>query len=297
MAMLPDAVHLKSEWTRPSDSYGWNAVLRNTLPLFVLLCAAPVLADVHAGLPWLLSPLLGLLVYRITVVMHDCTHYTLFKSRRLNKVMGSFLGAVTGVDFASFSVQHWRHHRSYGEVGDPQGFHYAGLSRMSHGEFRWHLVKPLLGLNLRHTFAESVLAPGNVARHVRSGEFAVVALTQLTLLALATGFGRHMTLVALPFLSTATFGLFFSQLRGIAEHGVVDAQVDARNVRSHEPSRLDRILLYDVNFNYHREHHAYPHIPSCHLPALHLEANMPPTSGTMFSTLRSMYAGARRSHV
>jgi len=24
-----------------------------------------------------------------------------------------------------------------------------------------------------------------------------------------------------------------------------------------------------LNFNYHREHHLYPTVPSCHLPALH----------------------------
>jgi fatty acid desaturase len=286
----------KQKWSEPSDLYGWSAVLRNTLPLFGLLWLAPILADSNPYFPWMLVPLVGLLIYRITVVMHDCTHHTLFKSRRLNKVIGSLLGATSGVDFRSFSNQHWRHHLSYGETEDPQGFHYANLRSMTPGQFFWHVVKPLLGSNLRNTFPESVLAPKNLARLVVTGEFAIVVLVQAALLAVVTGFGRHKLLAALSFVSAATFGLFFSQLRGIAEHGVIDSSVDTRNVRSHASNWLDRILLYDVNFNFHREHHEYPEIPSCHLPAMHLEANTPSTSGSMFRTLRAMYMGTRRLH-
>jgi fatty acid desaturase len=284
---------LKQEWSEPSDLYGWSAVLRNTVALGGLLWAAPVLADWSPYLPWVLIPVIGLVVYRLTVVMHDCTHYTLFKTRRVNKVVGSVLGATTGVDFRSFSEQHWKHHKSYGESGDPQGFHYADLRSMTARQFRWHLVKPLLGLNLRSTFPESVVAPRNLARLVRTGEIVVLALMQLVILAMVTGLGRHPLLAALPFVSTATFGLFFSQLRGIAEHGVVDPSASTRNVRSHAPSWLDRVLLYDVNFNFHREHHERPEIPSCHLPAVHREAGTPSASGSMFGTLRAMYVGTR----
>ena len=167
---------------------------------------------------------------------------------------------------------------------------------MTPADFRWHVVKPLLGLNLRHTFAESVLAPRNVARLVWSGEAVLVALVQLAIVVVVTGFGRHPLLAVLPFVSTVTFGLFLSQLRGIAEHGVVGSGVEAPHVRTHAPSRLGRVLLYDVNFNCHREHHEHPQIPSCHLPAVHDAADAPVASGSMFDTLRAIYAGVRLSH-
>lgn len=270
-------------------------MLRNTLPLLALYWLAPILADGNAYAPWLLAPAIGLLVYRVTVVMHDCTHYTLFASRRLNTAIGSLLGAVSGVDFRSFSEQHWRHHRSYGETDDPQGFHYVKLKHMSRSQFRWHLFKPLLGLNLRYTFAESVLAPRNLARLAKTGELAIVVLVQLGFIILVTGFGRHPILAALPLLATATFGLFFSQLRGIAEHGVVNEGVEPRHVRSHAPNPLDRIFLHDVNFNYHKEHHEHPQVPSCHLPALHRESNVPYASESMFRTLRTLLAEVSRA--
>lgn len=288
--MATDALLLKPEWLEPSDGYGWSAVFRNLLVVLGLFAVAPVAADVAPVAPWLLSPLIGLFVYRLTVVMHDCTHNTLFMSRRLNQAVGSLLGAITGIDFRSFSEQHWRHHQSYGEPGDPQGFHYLDLKRMTRTTFLWHVFRPLLGFNLRPTFAESVLAPRNVSRLAANGGIALVGLAQLTIFALVTGFGRHPLLVLLPFVSTATFGLFFSQLRGIAEHGVTDAGANLRNVRSHAPHLLDRVLLYDVNFNYHREHHEHPQIPSCRLPAVYEQMKVPCVPTSMFESIRAMYA-------
>ena len=52
------------------DAYGWRAVLRNVIPFLVLLVAAPHLDSWS----WVLSPLIGLFAYRITLVMHDCIH-------------------------------------------------------------------------------------------------------------------------------------------------------------------------------------------------------------------------------
>jgi fatty acid desaturase len=39
-------------------------------------------------------------------------------------------------------------------------------------------------------------------------------------------------------------------------------------VRSHATDFLGRVLLYDVHFNFHAEHHEFPGIPSCRLPQL-----------------------------
>lgn len=297
--MTRHAVELAARLVEPSDRYGMGAILRNTLPLLTLLWLAPHLADRSALAPWLLCPAVGLAIYRLTIVMHDCTHSTLFSGRRVNRAVGSLLGACTGIDFVSFSKQHWRHHRSFGAHDDPQRFHYADLKHMTRSEFMWHIIKPILGLNVRHTFHESVIAPANIIRLARTGELAVVVCMQVLILALVTGAGRHPALAALPFLSALTFGLFFSQLRGIAEHGSTGPGAEVGNVRSHAPHWLDQVLLYDLNFNYHAEHHESPQVPSCHLRAVHEAApgdgSVPFTS--MLGTLRGMYNGKGRSHV
>lgn len=285
---------LKPEWLEPSDTYGWRATARNVMPLLALLGIAPALSHVNPFAPWLLTPVIGLFLYRITVVMHDCTHHTLFVSRTINARVGLLLGALTGVDFHRFCVQHWRHHRLYGRAGDPQGFHYLDLAEMTSGGLLRHLVKPLFGLRLRNVIAESLLAPGNLARSVRTGEIVGVALVQIVVLAIVTGAGRYPILAILPLVSGATFGLFFSQLRGIAEHGQLHAGAGPR-VRSHQPSWLDRVLLYDVNFNCHAEHHAHPQVPSCHLPSLQRATGVPATPKSMIATLHDIYEARKAS--
>ncbi len=279
---------LKPEWLEPSDTYGWRAIARNLMPLLALLGIAPALVRINAFVPWLLTPAIGLFLYRITVVMHDCTHHTLFVSRATNAKVGLLLGALSGVDFHRFCVQHWRHHRLYGRAGDPQGFHYLDLARTTPGGLLRHLVEPLFGLKLRHVIGESLLAPSNLARSVRTGEIVIVALVQSVVLALVTGFGRYPILAILPFVSGATFGLFFSQLRGIAEHGELGAG-GGPVVRSHRPSWLDRVLLYDLNFNCHAEHHEHPQVPSCHLMSLQRASGAPATPQCMFATLHDIY--------
>jgi fatty acid desaturase len=60
-------------------------------------------------------------------------------------------------------------------------------------------------------------------------------------------------------------------------------------VRSHQPNWLDRVLLYDVNFNCHAEHHAHPQVPSCHLPSVQLATGAPAMPKSMFATLHDIY--------
>jgi uncharacterized protein YbjT (DUF2867 family)/fatty acid desaturase len=263
----------------PSDAYGWSAVLRNLVPYFLLLALAPVLARRSAAAAWLLAPFVGLLAYRLTIVMHDCIHRSLFGSARLNERVGTLLGFVTGIDFAGFARGHLRHHALYGRPGDPQGFHYLGLKDATRAAFAWHVFRPLLGFNLRYALAESVLRPRNLVAAARSGGIFALAAIQLGIMALATGLGAHPWLAALPFASAATFGLFFSQLRGIAEHG------EGAIVRSHAPNWLERALLYDLNFNYHREHHLHPGRPSVELAESRGRAPLEPS---MFRTLKSL---------
>jgi fatty acid desaturase len=260
---------------------GWAAVIRNLGPYVLLLAAAPLLYAWHPLAAWLLAPLLGLFSYRITIVMHDCIHRSLFTSSLSNDRAGTLLGDVTGIDFYSFRRQHLRHHRLYGRPGDPEGFQYLGMPRSGRA-FAWHLLKPLLGVNLRYALPESLLRPRNLLAAARRGNLLALATIQLAILALVTGNGEHPWLAVLPFASAATFGLFFSQLRGIAEHGAAGAS----RVRSHEPNWIDRTLLYDLDFNYHAEHHLHPSVPSRDLAALRDPARPAPAS--MFLTLHGL---------
>lgn len=276
------------EWNEPSDRYGTFGLLRNFVPLILIYGWVPYLASYSTFLVWSITPLTGLLLYRLTIVMHDCGHGILFRSRSNNRWVGEFLGAVTGIDFNQFRQRHLEHHENYGNAVDPQGFQYIGIGSMSRAAFAWHICKPLLGTNLRNVFGETYLHPRNMIGMIRSGRLLFVAPIQIGLLALITGFGSHYWAALIPPMSAATFGLFLSQIRGIAEHGIGDTSKQLGFVRSHEPRLLDKLLLYDLNFNLHDEHHRQPQIPSCHLPALHESMSRTGGGDGMLHTLRAL---------
>lgn len=275
-----------SELYTPSNSYGIYSLLKNLFPLGLIYTLAPRLAEESPLLAWSLAPVVGLLIYRLTMIMHDCGHMTLFSSRKANLLIGKYLGGLTGIDFDSFRDRHWEHHKIYGEFGDPQGFHYIGIDVKSRLGFVWHLLRPLLGYNVKYVISESILSPGNLIKSFRNGDIFIIVLLQVLTLSIVTNFGNHIHLAFLPAISAITFGLFFSQIRGIAEHGSRNQSQEPKLVRSHAPEALGRLLLYDVNFNFHKEHHDHPGIPSCNLRLLHTKyTGQADTQTTIWQTL------------
>jgi acyl-lipid omega-6 desaturase (Delta-12 desaturase) len=241
-------------------------------------------------------PALGLAMYRLTIVMHDCVHGTLFQSRRANRVLGVVTGAVSGIEFHAFARLHSKHHRLLGRNDDPQGPDYLGV-RASKAGTLWHLLRPLFGLNVIKLWqvAREVEKPA-LSRQKYLGHLLPVVAAQSCAALIASGGLAHWWLAPLPVASAATFGLFFAQLRAFAEHVALPGDRAEGCVRSHSPRMIDRLLLYDLNFNYHREHHLYPGAPSCHLPELHhrLVAERPQAfklAPGMFATIGAALSG------
>lgn len=278
----------------PSLRYAAAGVARNVVFYLVALAAVPVVA---AASPWwaiALMPLVGLSMYRLTMVMHDCLHGTLFVSPAVNRLCGIAAGAISGIEFHAFARLHWAHHRHTGEPSDPQGTDYLRLPGFGPG-IVWHLLLPLTGYTVFKIWRVMRALP-------RGPRVQVLALAPLIAVQgcaafVATSGLAYLWLAPLPILSAATFGLFFAQLRGFAEHVAMPGQPPEGSVRSHRPRFIDRLLLHDLNFNYHREHHLYPNVPSCRLPELHrrLTAERPgefALAPGMFATIRHRVAAA-----
>jgi fatty acid desaturase len=246
---------------QPSRRYALAAVGRNFGLYFAALAVVPLAGE----RPWLLAaamPVLGLAMYRLTMVMHDCLHGTLFASRRANRLVGAWAGALAAIEFHAFARLHWQHHHSLGRAQDPQGPDYLMPPDASRAKVVWHLMRPLLGWNLFKL--GQVMVAGE--RDWRG--FILVAAVQAAAASVASGGFIWWWLAPVPAVSAASFGLFFAQLRGFAEHAAMPGTSPLDHVRSHPPRLIDRMLLYDLNFNLHAEHHRHPAVPSCRLPAL-----------------------------
>ncbi|MGG1679763.1 fatty acid desaturase [Neobacillus sp. NRS-1170] len=53
---------------------------------------------------------------RIFIIFHDCTHYSFFKSRRANRILGTAMGVLTLFPFGKWGHEHSVHHATSGNL-------------------------------------------------------------------------------------------------------------------------------------------------------------------------------------
>jgi len=99
-------------------SNDWLAAwqITNTLvPYFILWWLMPYAAAISL---WLLLPIVVLMVLfslRSFSLMHDCGHYSLFTSKRVNRFMGFVLGVINAMPQYAWSRDHAYHHKTNGD--------------------------------------------------------------------------------------------------------------------------------------------------------------------------------------
>ena len=288
---------LKERFTVNSQYFACQAVVGHWGIFFLTLVIVPIVWK-YSVPPMLVFCMLflGLSSYRLTILMHDCSHNTLFTTSKMNNLIGIATGWMIGSNFYEFRKTHWLHHLNYGKKNDPQGRDYLGLRNASRLQIIWHLIRPLLGYNL---FKLGGFIPSPIKREQSSrihkqtkNYFIGVITTQGLIATIISGFGMNPVLALLYPASAATVGLFFSQIRGFCEHVPSPHHSNEENVRTHVPNWFDRIFFYSLNFNYHVEHHLFPSVPSYSLPALHSEIKLnchdpESISESIFSTIQN----------
>jgi len=106
-------------------------ITNTLLPYFFLWYL--MIRAVTDGYPYWIIVLLavpaGLFMVRLFVLFHDCTHGSLFPSKKANRIFGYISGILTYTPYEKWRASHWRHHAT---VGD--------LDRRGQGDF-WTMTK------------------------------------------------------------------------------------------------------------------------------------------------------------
>lgn len=234
----------------------------------------------------------SLILYRFTFVLHDCSHYSLFRNRQLNKIMGNIIAGVLFTTFSSFKLDHYNHHKYIWEKQDPQIDDYSNVSFDTFSVY-FHLLKPLLFLNLfskiPNTFKiKKFLKENNSSRkrfpnkNIFFGIVNILIIQSLIFFIITSG-GRMISIFPVYLLISLSTVLFLSRLRAYLEHGPLC--IDDLNkviIRSHSPGLFGRLFLSNLWFSYHNEHHLKPHFPSNLLKSLNkkycFDHERPPSS-------------------
>jgi acyl-lipid omega-6 desaturase (Delta-12 desaturase) len=129
---------------KPDDLSAWTQVFTTLVPYGLLWSAAIWSASVSWWLAAALIVPIGLFTLRILVLMHECGHASLFRTPRLNRALGFFLGVLAGMPQYVWSQHHDFHHahngdwESYrGPLTSPSVDEYAAMTTSQRRTYRW----------------------------------------------------------------------------------------------------------------------------------------------------------------
>lgn len=102
------------------------AILVTLLAAGILLAASEYTAVAVVGVV-----LIGAMFAHAVELQHQCLHFSGFKSRRANKIVGILLGLPTLTSFHAYRRSHLEHHRNLGTPSDTSFFTYRFVTKPS----------------------------------------------------------------------------------------------------------------------------------------------------------------------
>ena len=237
-----------------------------------MLALAGVGLHASLGSAWMLLtlPLYGAILVFLFAPLHECLHFTAFRSRWLNDAVAAPIGFLLLLPFQYFRVFHYAHHRHTQDPGrDPE---LLDMKPLIGGRYWWYLTGlPTWRQSLRTIWRHAggrVDEPYIEARHhativaearVHVAGYAFLLLVSLLISSAALWwFWILPALVAQPLL----------RLYLLAEHSGCDYG-DNMLENSRTTYTVPWLNFLAWNMPYHAEHHYLASIPFHALPALH----------------------------
>jgi fatty acid desaturase len=220
----------------------------------------------------------------LAVVMHESAHYTLFKDRKLNDFVGTWLaGYPIYLSAEMYRPHHLEHHAKTWTEEDPDLSLAAGFP-ISKASMIRKVTRDLLGVTglkqligttylvikvVRGEKVDSGTLPLRLERGPAIRMVIGTLMTNLILFGVLWALG-HPMLYLLWFGAWMTTNKLVARIRSIAEHAVVPDPTDpigqTRTVRA---GWLARLLIAPNLVQYHLEHHLLMTVPHYSLPKFH----------------------------
>src|SRR5690349_9288435 len=102
-----DQFELPARYYQRASLYGYVHSIPDLLAFWLLLAGIGALSPPFSVMCAAAAAFVG---YRLTFVVHDCAHLTLFSSRAENEIVGRFVAASLLTSFKEFQRLHWVHH-------------------------------------------------------------------------------------------------------------------------------------------------------------------------------------------
>jgi len=220
----------------------------------------------------------------LAILMHEAAHNALFRSRRVNDIVGEWLCARPILaDLPAYRHYHLTHHRFTQTEKDPD-LVLSSKFPTSRASLKRKFLRDLTGrTGIKQLMAQVALsirlAGDEDARAAAASDFAQAFKARQLWFALPVFAG---VMVAMGLAGQWWWGLAFwllpyltwfqlvLRVRNIAEHGATEeSENPLQNVRTTLAGPLARLLVAPYWVNYHLEHHMVMHVPCWRLKRMH----------------------------
>jgi fatty acid desaturase len=224
------------------------------------------------------------------IILHDCSHDSMFTNSKVNTTVGNWFGAYPILhDVKKYKPYHVQHHINTGLNEDPdlsltKGYPTTALSMarkfvrdlfgVSGTKANFGVVMMQMGF-LKYALngsAEWLSRQGkNIFYYIKTSavNLAGPLTANLVMLLILYACGK-------PWLYLLWIGALFTtfnfslRVRSMAEHSMVEDRTNPhKNTRTTYANFIERILFAPHHVNYHAEHHLCMGAPSYNLPAMH----------------------------
>ncbi|MGC1504351.1 MAG: fatty acid desaturase [Sulfitobacter sp.] len=268
--MTPSIFSDPSHGVNRTEAAGWRWPTYGVFALCSFVWSVALLLPAGWGaLQWVL------LVLALTLhssLSHEILHDGFFRSKRANNWLGMFQPGLF-VPYLRFRALHLAHHRDADltdPYDDPESAYldpkvWAGLPRWQHHLLRFNntlsgriTIGPVIGM--------AAFVRGDI-RRISQGEHMVIWhwLAHLPGVVVTVWLVSLSSVSLWVYLSACYAAMSVLRIRTFLEH------------RAHERSAARSVVIEDrgllaflfLNNNFHAVHHAHPHVPWYHLPALY----------------------------
>lgn len=188
----------------------------------------------------------------LAVLMHEASHWLLFRRQGANTRVGQWLCAYPlGADVAEYRRTHQRHHRYTQQADDPDLPLTASLP-LTRARLLALLLRDVSGWT-----AIPAIARRRSWRRVRGP-----LISNAGLFAILAAAGQWHVYPLLWLLPLVTWYPLAVRVRSVSEHGMASVDDDVlRNTRSTSAGVVARAVLAPYWVNYHIEHHLMTFVP------------------------------------
>lgn len=227
--------------------------------VFVYLACAAVIAGRMHGLG---------------VLMHEASHFRLFRNRKLNDWIGDvFTAWPILATVASYRLNHLAHHQNTNTHDDPDWVVKLDQIAFKFPQKAWTAIKHMGGYLIAvQTFRDLAHVLPRISRSDTStrGYKLLRFGFYIGVVALMAWLGLLWQFFIYWLVPYFTVLFLFLHVRSVAEHfGDMDYEADLDGTRTVKPYFWERWFFAPHNVHYHLEHHLYPGVPFYNLPALH----------------------------